>query len=471
MFSFNDRLKNEINSWAEKGIITEDVKKRILDQYGEEYAERLKVQRQSRLIQTIVTLGAILIGAGVLLFLSANWQTLPVGIKLFIIFASIAASYGTGMWLESAGYQKTGVSFLFLGTLLYGAGIALIAQIYQVQAGSGTLFLLWAVGALATGLALGSELFLGFSSILFTLWTVFSRLAGTSFFFGGIRETFHAPYLISFIALALYAYAKKQEKLLAVTLLGFFLWIGFALMQWKAGRIDAAVFFYIFGVFLILLASYQIYLFGMRRSFVFAYSFYGMAMVLVASYLLSFNFFLNNAAGNAVLAGAVMGFRGVFWALAVITTGGCVAASFLFGANRFFRYGFLGLALLVLFALIFILFPVEYPQTAVGYYVYRRAELNPYMFLWNIVLAAESITLISFGYLSNERRYVNIGILFFALQVMSRYFDVFSLYFGTYGSFMIGGIILIGLGYILEKFRKRLLEKMREKGALAPLSS
>jgi len=35
MFSFNDRLKNEINSWAEKGIITEDVKKRILDQYGE----------------------------------------------------------------------------------------------------------------------------------------------------------------------------------------------------------------------------------------------------------------------------------------------------------------------------------------------------------------------------------------------------------------------------------------------------
>src|SRR3990172_6149669 len=430
MFSFNDRLKNEINSWAEKGIITEDVKKRILDQYGEEYAERLKVQRQSRLIQTIVTLGAILIGAGVLLFISANWQTLPVGIKLFIIFASIAASYGTGMWLESAGYQKTGVSFLFLGTLLYGAG-----------------------------LALGSELFLGFSSILFTLWTVFSRLAGTSFFFGGIRETFHAPYLISFIALALYAYAKKQEKLLAVTLLGFFLWIGFALMQWKAGRIDAAVFFYIFGVFLILLASYQIYLFGMRRSFVFAYSFYGMAMVLVASYLLSFNFFLNNAAGNAVLAGAVMGFRGVFWALAVITTGGCVAASFLFGANRFFRYGFLGLALLVLFALIFILSPVEYPQTAVGYYVYRRAELNPYMFLLNIVLAAESITLISFGYLSNERRYVNIGILFFALQVMSRYFDVFSLYFGTYGSFMIGGIILIGLGYILEKFRKRLLEK------------
>src|SRR3989304_5022724 len=151
--------------------------------------------------------------------------------------------------------------------------------------------------------------------------------------------------------------------------------------------------------------------------------------------------------------------------------GGCVAASFLFGANRFFRYGFLGLALLVLFALIFILFPVEYPQTAVGYYVYRRAEFNPYMFPFDIVLAAESITLISFGYLSNERRYVNIGILFFALQVMSRYFDVFSLYFGTYGSVMICGRILIGLGYILEKFRKRLLEKMREKGALAPLSS
>jgi len=165
---FLPRLKKEVRSWVTAGIIGEAVRNQILAQYGDLYQAEIKNQRQARLSYIISIFGAILVGAGVLLYIGANWDYLPKGIKLLIIFSSIAFAYGIGMWLRMRSYERIGLVVLFLGSLFYGAGIALIAQIYNIQAQSGGLFLLWGSGVFLSGWALSSTLFLCFSSILFT---------------------------------------------------------------------------------------------------------------------------------------------------------------------------------------------------------------------------------------------------------------------------------------------------------------
>lgn len=462
---FLERLQAEATFWVSEGIITEEARQKILARYGGEYLERVTVSRQGRLTQIIVTLGAILIGAGVLLFISANWDTMPKGFKLLIIFSSIAIAYGAGLWLESIKFERTALGLIFLGSILYGAGIALIAQIYNIEAGNGTIFLLWGGGVLLTGLALASELLFSFSAILFICWTIFTRFGNVfSFFFGFGRDKslLHWEYFIPAAILFCVAYYWKKDKLIAFNLLGVILWLALSLSAWNIGIGTALVFFLVFGAFLLLLAFFQIYL-GVERLMTLPYSFFGITGIIVASYAFSFNATLNQYRYDELSKVDTF-----YWILliffAAMTILGSIVIFLAPNINNIFRFGFLGIMLLVAFAFVFLLFPVTPALPQGGYYYSYSNALNPYTILWNIVSALEILGLISLGYVTNERIYVNIGILFFGILVMSRYFDVFSLYFGTYGSFMIGGALFIALGFGLERFRKKFLEKLSANG-------
>ena len=460
---FLDRLKREIPLWVSEGVVTEAESQRILARYGEEYQAKIKIQRQGRLTQIISVLGAVLVGVGVLLFIGANWTEMPTGIKLMLIFGSIAVAYGSGIWLTAVGYEKTGSALVFLGALLYGAGIALIAQIYHLPANSGMIFLLWASGVFLSGLALRSPLLLAFSAMLFTAWTVFSHSTGSFIFFNfGWRETIHAWYLIPSALLFASAYWLRQEAVLGTSVLGILVWFGLAIFQWGAEPLLAVVFFLIMGVLLLLLAALHSAFLSYPRRFFLPFSFLGATAVLVPSYLLSFNQLLNGFR-TVQLAEVETPFWVLLGAIAVIAFLGSLVIAAFPRFIPFVRGGFLCLAALVAFSLIFIFFPYAPAQPPPGDYaadyVYQQA-FNPYMLVWNIVLALEIIGIIVMGYFANERRYVNIGILFFVLQVMSRYFDVFAFYFGTYASFIIGGILFILLGVFLERFRRRIIQRI-----------
>lgn len=463
---FIEWLKSEALLWVSEGIISEESKQKILSRYGDEYFEHIKVQKQGRVAQTIVTLGAILIGAGVLLFISANWDTIAKGLKLFIIFSSIVAAYGAGFWLTEINYKRTGEGLLFLGALLYGAGIALIAQIYNIEANSGTIFLLWGLGVMLTGAALRSELFLSFGAILFMFWTVFARNFGSGLFFGqNPVNDLHLAYLVIAIILFALSYVWKKEKLLAFNILGLFIWFSMALVAWQAGVITSILFYLAFGAFLLLVSFLQIQFGGFSRTFVLPYSFFGLSAVAATSYILTFNYILNSYASGEY-AGIDVAYSYVLGAFAGCVIIGSFIIFLMPQIKSFFRFGFAGLSVLLIFAFIFLMFPVA-PETTQWQYSYRYMDtLNPYTYAWNIIATLEILGIIVLGYAVSERRYVNIGIIFFGLLVMSRYFDVFSLYFGTYASFIIGGILFIALGFVLERFRKKILSKLSANPAI-----
>ncbi|MSP78494.1 MAG: DUF2157 domain-containing protein [Dehalococcoidia bacterium] len=102
---------------------------------------------QGNLISTLAVLGAVLFGLGVLLFIGANWQELNRWGKLTLLFAGMLGTYGAGWWLRFVrDYHRLGTAVIFLGAVVYGASVFLIAQIYRVRAGEPSLLLYWFLG-------------------------------------------------------------------------------------------------------------------------------------------------------------------------------------------------------------------------------------------------------------------------------------------------------------------------------------
>lgn len=113
-------------------------------------------------IGILVTIGAVLVGAGLFSFIAANWQGLSKSFKIILILGSIVGVNALAWYLKEK-YQllKTAQALFFLGVLIYGGGIFLVGQIFNFRANWPDGFILWMIGAVAMGLAVESYLIIG----------------------------------------------------------------------------------------------------------------------------------------------------------------------------------------------------------------------------------------------------------------------------------------------------------------------
>jgi uncharacterized membrane protein len=125
-------------------------------------AEQEKMSKKKKMylketISIIVTIGAILVGAGIFSFIAANWQEMSKSAKIGIILISMLASYGIGWYLkEKLNLEKIGSALFLLGSIIYGAGIFLVAQMFHMRANWPDGFILWMIGTIAVAFALES---------------------------------------------------------------------------------------------------------------------------------------------------------------------------------------------------------------------------------------------------------------------------------------------------------------------------
>ena len=108
-------------------------------------------------IRIILTIGVVLVGAGIFSFIAANWYGMAKAEKIAIIFISMVAAYGAGWYAqEKLKLQKTGEALILLGSIIYGAGIFLIAQMFNMRANWPDGFILWMIGVIVMGFAVES---------------------------------------------------------------------------------------------------------------------------------------------------------------------------------------------------------------------------------------------------------------------------------------------------------------------------
>ena len=199
-------LLAEIDRWVADGVVTAEQAGRLRSRYG----DTAPVVPWGLIV--FATAGAVVVGLGVILLFAYNWDAIPKPGKLALIFGAIVAAHaGAIKLLAGDGWKpKLGEALSVLGTMFYGAGIWLVAQVYNIDEHYPNGFLFWALGALAMAWALRSTANGLLAAVLLVVW-------GTSESFG-----FHNPDLWSLLLLAgallPLAWLNRSALLLAATL-------------------------------------------------------------------------------------------------------------------------------------------------------------------------------------------------------------------------------------------------------------
>lgn len=166
-------LEKESARWVAMGLIDPAQRSRIMALYPP------ALETPSRFASVIALFGAICLGMGGLLFVASNWEYLPRIVKTLLIVGLATGSAWTGYFLgyKKGNYPKIGESLVLLGSLLWGAGIALVAQIYNIHSPYPTNgAFLWLLGVLPLAWALMSPQVWGLSSIGLILTMGFRQL-------------------------------------------------------------------------------------------------------------------------------------------------------------------------------------------------------------------------------------------------------------------------------------------------------
>jgi uncharacterized membrane protein len=165
-----------------------------------------KEDTSKKTINIIVTIGAILIGAGIFSLIASNWQEMTRSTKVIVILISMLISYSVGWYLkEKSNLPKTGQALILLGAIIYGAGIFLIAQMFNIRANWPDGFILWMIGVVVMAFAVESyslfylAILLGVVALIGHPFSIFTSFDHNSFLLTSSLLLFVST-IITFIA-------------------------------------------------------------------------------------------------------------------------------------------------------------------------------------------------------------------------------------------------------------------------------
>jgi uncharacterized membrane protein len=85
-----------------------------------------------------------------------------------------------------------------------------------------------------------------------------------------------------------------------------------------------------------------------------------------------------------------------------------------------------------------------------------------YAIVFNAAYFAIAGGIVTRGYLRGDERYVNAGLILIALGLLTRYVDVFWSLLAGSAFFIIGGLLLLGVAFALERMRRGLVRAMSD---------
>ena len=434
---YRNRLEKDLAQWQHEGWVDKPGSEAILNAIG-------KSDSTPRLPTILGFLGAVLIIFSAMTFVAANWEEIPRLFRLILLLSGMLISYALAWVLTKRNYPMSADTAVLIGTGIYGAAIMLVAQIYHIEAHYPDGVMAWSFGAiLATALTLSRGAF-----VISITTAIFWSLTEMIEFDWDIHWPF-IPVWVVLTALAIYMRWSPARHLTLMAILAWFVVATgqiFDLLEWSS---IAALSFLMASAALLFAASNlspanhpsqghrAIWLEYASTARVYTlFSILGLAFLLrlagiESSYFLGENpdiqaWVVSNllvafaAIGLAVLALRGKTFRAVD-AIAIATA--C--------------------AVPMIIAYMLIVGIVENVSLALG--------LGDAVFV--IVLA---IWAIDYGHSQHSRVAVNLGLTTFGVEILYLYFETFGTLLDTAFFFLIGGILLIALGWLLNKFRLRL---------------
>jgi len=378
--------------------------------------EEVELKQHISFGAVVATIGSILIALGIAWLIALNWAAMPSALKVLILVLATAGAYTAGVLFRTHDYEKIGGSLLVLGALLYTLSIFLIAQTFN----------------LATSLQANAFLL-----------------------------------LLAWIGILFAAYIFDSSSSLIIALAEFLVWISLQYFSFvELFRGDFSV-----GILAIIYLVVGIGLYGLTQihksrdhEFSSVYRYWTAFYVLLLTYILSFQSLLPmlwpkgfELTANVLFFLIIISLIAIV--LAIVGIFMSVSKNKLTGKEVI---GFIGLVFLYILL-------ISLASLISGESVFRGSISGGLWIMWlfnNILFILVILSVIGYGTRYQSAKIVNLAIMFFGLDIITRYIG-FVLDFGGQVGFavmsIIGGIILIAGGWGIEKWRRRLIEKTKEK--------
>ncbi len=137
---YRGRLERDLKIWTDKGLVDAGTAKAILSEY-----DGRQTSFSAGRVLTIIA--AVLLGLAILLFISANWESLPRIARLLGLVAMIWGFYLAAAYLLARGRSILAAALLILGTLSFGGAMALVGQMYNLSGDELRMMIVWFIAA------------------------------------------------------------------------------------------------------------------------------------------------------------------------------------------------------------------------------------------------------------------------------------------------------------------------------------
>jgi uncharacterized membrane protein len=355
-----------------------------------------------RFLTILAMLGGTMLVVGVSLIIKSNWDYLGDWVKIGGLVALLSGGYALGYRLKIAPgrYPRTGDACLMAAAVCFLLGIALVSQIFHIDSRPANGVLLWWAGIVALPWLVRAK-GMQMVSVIAGLWWL------------GLE--FAAP--DSWLRLAADTGRRSNGEWL---FLATGVPVGWALAFFGLGLRG-----------------------GRHEDFAGLHEKFGLLLVCVALYALSFTW-----SAQWWFSHAMPTVR----ALPVVLLAAMLAGGGVWAWRRNFA-AFVGFG----WALGATLIP------AAGHLL--GIELRDAGWLWGALAAGAlfvlNLAMIRTGLALGRESWINLGMVFLALNIATRYFLLFGTMLEGGVFFIVTGLVVLGLGWYLERKRRALVDRVR----------
>ena len=374
-----------LDRWTSGGLIDPSTAERIRAYESEQ--EKSQGLRWPVLIA--IAFGGLLLGAGVLLFVAAHWDTLAPAYRFALVLLLVAVFHVAGALVWER-FSVLSTTFHAVGTVCLGAGIFLAGQIFNLQEHWPGGLMLWSLGAWFAWMLLRDWPQAALVATLTPAWLGSEWLEATRSMSGSERILTEGLLLLSITYLSARLPGRETSARKALTWIGVLMLIPFTFAVVESPH------------------------FGYGRQNTLPESYRSLGWIVALLLPLALAWWLRRSA-------TWINFIAALWVVALGTTGGLF-------------------------------------ETGESLLLHAWRESGPY-----VMCALGSVGLIMWGLWEARKERINLGVAGFALTILFFYFSSVMDKLGRSASLIGLGVLFLLGGWLLEKTRRRLLERLESR--------
>ena len=374
-----------LDRWTSGGLIDPSTAERIRAYESEQ--EKSQGLRWPVLIA--IAFGGLLLGAGVLLFVAAHWDTLAPAYRFALVLLLVAVFHVAGALVWER-FSVLSTTFHAVGTVCLGAGIFLAGQIFNLQEHWPGGLMLWSLGAWFAWMLLRDWPQAALVATLTPAWLGSEWLEATRSMSGSERILTEGLLLLSITYLSARLPGRETSARKALTWIGVLMLIPFTFAVVESPH------------------------FGYGRQNTLPESYRSLGWIVALLLPLALAWWLRRSA-------TWINFIAALWVVALGTTSGLF-------------------------------------ETGESLLRHAWRESGSY-----VMCALGSVGLIMWGLRETRKERINLGVAGFALTILFFYFSSVMDKLGRSASLIGLGVLFLLGGWLLEKTRRRLMERLESR--------